>query len=544
MFSLNNEIFSAGEERAKAVFHPFANIFEYTWDPLDPWSTKTRLGEVSWRMQYVRGPVCGKAERFINEDETKFWKDAEKYGGKVLKLSKIAEDANKIINDKDLDDEKKVKVFNAVTGKFKKDLTGWDICCWVKDQKENETPDIVEEKLSKTLEEMQDLCTLDVKDRKRFLNSEVGYYLDFSFTDKGTPQGCDAFTKRKDDRFKVPSQAVFKTTKVKDAGKCKCTETRCKKAIFEPSGIGKKGKGDCKEVGDFFDQFENEEKEKWKSIFENNEWFLKEESVNGFHDAKELGPHGCTINQTMKDGFGNEGQPMNQTVLDFAANQTLWQEVMVGALAKVQYNGYDASNDLKGYKSTSGYITERCCIQSYVSFSNGIYKKENIEGKDPKWKDCKKKCSINEEFCTSFAFNPDVEKENCILLISEPSEVITSRNVKNADLCKCEDQQCTMAIFDRFAKKGSKNCKEIGDLEQKFEAIKISQIEKDSTLECQLECGTNEKCNFFTHNEIKRKCRLFSETPEFKMVDKSFHTFGSPKCEEGMDYCKAYGKLV
>ena len=72
---------------------------------------------------------------------------------------------------------------------------------------------------------------------------------------------------------------------------------------------------------------------------------LKDETVDGFHDAKELGPYGCPTYQTMKDGFGNEGQPMNQTVLDFAANQTLWQEVMVGALAKVQYNGYDASND-------------------------------------------------------------------------------------------------------------------------------------------------------------------------------------------------------
>ena len=187
-------------------------------------------------MQYVRGPVCGKAERFINEDETKFWKDAEKYGGKVLKLSKIAEDANKIINDKDLDDEKKVKVYNAVTGKFKKDLTGWDICCWVKDQKENETPDIVEEKLSKTLEEMQDLCTLDVKDRKRFLNSEVGYYIDFGFKDNGTPQGCKAFTKREDDRFKIPNYPVIKSTLVKNEEKCKCTLPECKRTIFEPTG--------------------------------------------------------------------------------------------------------------------------------------------------------------------------------------------------------------------------------------------------------------------------------------------------------------------
>ena len=80
-------------EKAKAVFHPFANIFDGTWAPPNPWSTETQLGEVSWRMQYVRGPVCGKPERFTNEDETIFWVDGVKYGGKVYELQQIAEDA-------------------------------------------------------------------------------------------------------------------------------------------------------------------------------------------------------------------------------------------------------------------------------------------------------------------------------------------------------------------------------------------------------------------------------------------------------------------
>ena len=167
------------EEPAEGQFHPFATLFPFTWNPPKPWSTETRVGEISWRMQYIRGPLCGRPERMTNEDKKIFWngeiKHQEKYGGSVKELAQLAPtirnpDTNRKFND------------------------GWDLCCWVADNPDTET-------WSKNMKKLMpdnifDMCTLDVKDRKRFLSSEVGYYFDFTFDQDGMPRGCEAFEKR------------------------------------------------------------------------------------------------------------------------------------------------------------------------------------------------------------------------------------------------------------------------------------------------------------------------------------------------------------
>ena len=61
-------------ETAQAVFHPFATLFNFTWPAPDPWSNHDYVGELTWRMQYVRGPACGKPERSQNVDKKIFWK--------------------------------------------------------------------------------------------------------------------------------------------------------------------------------------------------------------------------------------------------------------------------------------------------------------------------------------------------------------------------------------------------------------------------------------------------------------------------------------
>ena len=167
------------EEPAEAVFHPFSTLFDGTWEPADPWSSKNYVGELSWRMQYIRGPLCGRPERMTNEDKKKFWsgEDKEKRGGSVKILAELAPtiknpDTNRNFND------------------------GWDLCCWL-----GENPDTgnwtrkMQRAFDKLDDNIFDLCTLDVKDRKRFLSSEVGYYFNFTFDDEGMPTGCDAFDK-------------------------------------------------------------------------------------------------------------------------------------------------------------------------------------------------------------------------------------------------------------------------------------------------------------------------------------------------------------
>ena len=134
-------------QAAKAIFHPFSNVFIYTWPKPAPYSTKDRRGFLTWRMSYIRGPTCSKED----EDKNDFW--------------------SKNKNAKDLQELAKEAGFSS----------GWEWCCHQIEQ------GCVEKGTC------EHKCTQDVQGRLRFTTSEVGYAFNINHDDNGLPTGCTNF---------------------------------------------------------------------------------------------------------------------------------------------------------------------------------------------------------------------------------------------------------------------------------------------------------------------------------------------------------------
>ena len=124
---------------AEANFRVSAHVFTTTWRGQTPYAGPGNPGELTWRLQYRRGPTCD-------------YEEEDARGG------------------------------NEFWGKEVNGVKLWQSCCEAKKDECGLKGNCPEE------------CTKWANARLRFTSSEVGYYLDFKFDNQtGLPYGCDSF---------------------------------------------------------------------------------------------------------------------------------------------------------------------------------------------------------------------------------------------------------------------------------------------------------------------------------------------------------------
>ena len=140
------------DEPAEHYFQVRGTDFRDVWEPKSPWASKDHPGRLQWFSHYKLAPTC-----------------VEK-GQKIIKKKDEDEDSEEVPDDQ-WDD---------------------DTCCKaMKDMK----------KSCKDQKLCNDKCLRLVSNRARYTSSEMGYYYDFKFNNKGLPEGCKIFKSEHDEEW-------------------------------------------------------------------------------------------------------------------------------------------------------------------------------------------------------------------------------------------------------------------------------------------------------------------------------------------------------
>ena len=154
------------DQPALAEFQVSANSFRKVWDRETPYGGKNNPGDLTWRVEYIRGPTCD------SEKDDKGEPIDEDYQRKNFKEEFWQPDE-------------------------------WVECCNAKD-KGLETPAG---------------CDRSSNSRARLTSSEVGYFLDFKFDpETGFPYGCDIFDDFKEFQTLDPSENQEELAKISQIG--------------------------------------------------------------------------------------------------------------------------------------------------------------------------------------------------------------------------------------------------------------------------------------------------------------------------------------